>query len=165
MNFQFKNLISVKAIVVLGICASFSSWAKDSKSPIDNFLKENTKFTMKKDFSKDVIKLLGQKRNPALVEGDFNGDGETDYVALLKSSSKDYMVFFSSDGKTFKNKFKKIPQDNLTYLSTVAEKHVQSGTPKNRPRDLVQLETYYGPTTAYYIEGDQIFKFNGKLTY
>jgi hypothetical protein len=154
-----------QTILLIFIFLGLKAFSKSIESPVDSFLKTNTTFSLKSNFTEDVKKMLGPKRNPALVKGDFNGDGTTDFVSILSQPKMDYMVFFYSDGKIFQTKYKKIPKLNNTYLTTVPEKQVQSGLPNDKPRDLVQLETYYGPTTAYYIEGSKVLEFKGSLVH
>lgn len=170
----FKILGFVAAIIF-----SLLSFATDASNPVEAFLASNSNFKMKTNFSEDVKKLLGPKNNPALIKGDFNGDGITDYVAMLTlqpsnipakkaaairyDAGADQMVFFYSVGNGFDSKSKGVPKENNIYLTKISKTMVKSGLPKGKPRDLAQLETYYGPTTAYFVEGSEVVEFKGTL--
>lgn len=137
--------------------------ANAAADPVSTFLKENGKYKLKTDFSKDVEKLLGEKTNPAIVKGDFNGDGVEDSVAILIKDKKHYMMFFASNGKGFIQKSREIPEIENIYLTTVSKKYVLAGLPNNKARDLVQLEIFMGPTQAYFVEKTKVIEFKGKL--
>lgn len=159
-----QNTDSAEAVAWLDLIFSFPK-AMASMSPVDLFFKQNPKYKYKSDFTKDVEKLFGPKHNPALAQGDFNGDSIDDYVAIMIENKKHYMVFFISNGKDYTKKIKEISDMDNMYLSTVPKKDVISGLPNNKSRDLVQLEMYLGQTTAFFVEKDQIVEFKGKLKF
>ncbi len=134
-----------------------------TESSYIKFMQDHPNYKLKAKFSKSVEKLLGPKTNPALVQGDFNGDGIEDTIALLIHNQKHSMVFFISEGRSFKMLSQDIPESESMYLTTIPKKDVLTGLPNNRPRDLVQLEVYLGPTTAYFVENNKVIEFNGTL--
>lgn len=159
---NFPNQRSQQGVAWSEILFSFpKAFAK--VEPLEAFTKKNPQFKLKSDFSEDVEKLLGEKTNPAVVKGDFNGDGVEDTVAILIKDKKHYMVFFVSNGTTFKMVSREIMDFNAAYLTTIAKNRVKAGLPNSKARDLVQLEVYLGPTEAFFIEKNKVVQFRGKL--
>lgn len=73
------------------------------------------------------------------------------------------MVFFNSEGGTYKVVQREIIDFNEIYLTKVSKEKVKSGLPNSRARDLVQLEIYLGHTEAYFVENNRVTQFRGEL--
>lgn len=144
--------------ILFGIPQAFAS-----EDPVSAFIKKNQAYKLKSDFSKDVEKLLGEKTNPALVEGDFNGDGKKDSVAMLIKNKKHIMAFFISSPKGYKMIARDIPDVNSIYLTTLLQKDLPKESASSKARDLVQLEVYMGPTSAYYVEKNKVIEYKGSF--
>jgi hypothetical protein len=132
-----------------------------NETPFEAFMKKNQAYKLKSEFSKDVEKLLGEKSNPALVEGDFNGDGQPDTVAILIKNKKHTMVFFVSNPKGYRMISRDIADLNSIYLTTWLQKDNPTEPSQGRARDLVQLEIYLGPTKAYFVEKNKVIEYKG----
>lgn len=139
--------------------------SSSAADPVNDFLKSNPDAELKTDYTEGVEKLLGPKINPSKVRGDFNCDGKPDQVILVSKGTKDFMVFFTSNSSGFSKSLKKIPKSDITYLSTVAKDQIKSGLPKGQKCDLVQLETFYGPTKAFFVQGGKAVEFKGVLSF
>ncbi len=137
--------------------------ASANTNPLEKFLKKNKSYKLKSDFSNNVKKLMGDKRNPAIRTGDFNGDGIEDTVALLIKDKKHLMTFFVSHQKGFKALHIRAYNGNMVYLTSIPKSDVKSGLPGKISTDLVQLETYMGPTSAYFIYKNRVVQFKGEL--
>lgn len=144
--------------MLFGIPKAFAN-----RSPLDTYLSKNGSYKVKTEFSKNVEDLLGARVNPAVVTGDFNGDGVEDTVAILIKNNKHRMVFFNSEGGTYKVDQREIIDFNEIYLTKVSKEKVKSGLPNSRARDLVQLEIYLGHTEAYFVENNRVTQFRGEL--
>lgn len=141
----------------------FTPVAHAGFSPVEGFLKKNNQYKIKENFSNDIQKNIGENRNPASVEGDFNGDGKLDFVSILVKDNKHMMMFFISQGDGFVTKAKPIPSDDIFYLSKINKEKVDVILPNKKPRDIIQLEVFMGPTEGYYIDQNKVLKFKGKL--